>query len=257
MIVETRGIEDLRPEDIPAADVWTGGFPCQDISVAGKGAGLDGARSGLWHEWFRLIRLVRPRVVVVENVPGLLGRGMGRVVGDLASCGYDAEWDTFPTGLAFGHLRTRIWIVAYPRPPGLPLRRNANQNGSDEAHLFAGQRPSGIFKISLPAEKWADKPLLGRGIYGLPRRSHRIKALGNAIVPQIAEWIAGRLKAMDPTLETHADFFAGIGGFSLGFGRAGFRTVWANEIEPYCVKVLEKNFRREVGHGEESCEVGR
>jgi DNA (cytosine-5)-methyltransferase 1 len=73
-------------------DLLCGGFPCQDISNAGKRAGIDGERSGLWSEFARAIRELRPRYVVVENVAALLGRGMGRVLGDLAALGYDAEW---------------------------------------------------------------------------------------------------------------------------------------------------------------------
>src|SRR5574337_2126297 len=75
-----------------AVDVVSGGFPCQDISSAGKGAGIDGERSGLWREYARAIDALRPRYVVVENVAALLGRGLERVLGDLAALGYDAEW---------------------------------------------------------------------------------------------------------------------------------------------------------------------
>src|SRR5690606_28720166 len=89
--VRTVGAHNLAP-----VDLICGGFPCQDISVAGKGAGLDGERSGLWVEFARIVRELRPRFVVVENVPALLARGFGRVLGDLAACGYDAEWDCIP-----------------------------------------------------------------------------------------------------------------------------------------------------------------
>src|SRR5262249_38070938 len=77
-------------------DVICGGFPCQDISVAGKRAGIDGERSGLWSEFARIIGEVRPRYVIVENVAALLGRGLSRVLGDLASLGYDAAWNCIP-----------------------------------------------------------------------------------------------------------------------------------------------------------------
>ena len=108
-------VSELRGADVEPVDVLCGGFPCQDISVAGKGAGIDGARSGLWAEYARLVGELRPSYVVVENVPALLGRGLGRVLGDLAALGYDAEWDCLPA-CAFGapHRRDRIWIVAYP-----------------------------------------------------------------------------------------------------------------------------------------------
>jgi len=95
-------------------DVVSGGFPCQDISAAGSGAGIDGARSGLWGEMARIIREVGPRFVLVENSPMLTSRGLGRVVGDLAAMGYDAAWGVlgaFHAGAP--HKRERIWIVAH------------------------------------------------------------------------------------------------------------------------------------------------
>jgi DNA (cytosine-5)-methyltransferase 1 len=96
-------------------DVICGGFPCQDISVAGKGEGLAGARSGLWSEYSRLIGELRPRFAIVENVAALLSRGMDVVLGDLASLGYDAEWHCIPaSAVGAPHRRDRVWIVAYP-----------------------------------------------------------------------------------------------------------------------------------------------
>jgi DNA (cytosine-5)-methyltransferase 1 len=95
-------------------DVICGGFPCQDISYAGKGAGLAGARSGLWYEFARIIGQLRPRYVVVENVAALLTRGMGTVLGDLAALGYDAEWHVIPaSAVGAPHRRERVWIVAH------------------------------------------------------------------------------------------------------------------------------------------------
>ena len=94
-------------------DLISGGFPCQDISTAGKGAGIEGARSGLWSEYARIIREVGPRYVFVENVPALTTRGLNRVLGDLASLGFDAEWDCFSAaGVGAPHKRRRIFILA-------------------------------------------------------------------------------------------------------------------------------------------------
>ena len=94
-------------------DLISGGFPCQDISTAGKGAGIEGARSGLWSEYARIIREVGPRYVFVENVPALTTRGLNRVLGDLASLGFDAEWDCFSAaGVGAPHKRLRIFILA-------------------------------------------------------------------------------------------------------------------------------------------------
>jgi DNA (cytosine-5)-methyltransferase 1 len=109
-----KDVRDVGAHNLEWVDVICGGFPCQDLSLAGKGAGIDGARSGLWSEYARIVGELRPRYVIVENVPALLGRGMGRVLGDLAALGYDAEWDCLPAS-AFGapHRRDRLWIVAY------------------------------------------------------------------------------------------------------------------------------------------------
>lgn len=100
-------------------DVLTGGFPCQDISNAGKREGITGERSGLWKEYLRAIRALQPGYVIVENVSALLDRGMGVVLGDLASCGYDCEWDCIPAqAVGAPHRRDRVFIVAYPHRSG-------------------------------------------------------------------------------------------------------------------------------------------
>lgn len=100
-------------------DAICGGFPCQDISLAGAGAGIDGERSGLWREYARLIGETGPRWVIVENVSALLSRGLGRVLGDLAALGYDAEWHCIPAAaLGAPHRRDRLWLVAYPNCDG-------------------------------------------------------------------------------------------------------------------------------------------
>ena len=94
-------------------DVISGGFPCQDISAAGKGVGIDGERSGMWGEMARIIREVRPKYVFVENSPMLTSRGLGRVLGDLASMGFDARWGVLGAKyVGANHQRDRIWIVA-------------------------------------------------------------------------------------------------------------------------------------------------
>ena len=94
-------------------DVVSGGFPCQDISTAGKGAGIDGERSGMWAHMARIVREVGPRFVFVENSPALTFRGLDRVLGDLATLGYNAKWGVLSAaGAGAPHLRERIWIVA-------------------------------------------------------------------------------------------------------------------------------------------------
>ena len=97
-------------------DVVCGGFPCQDISFAGRGAGLAGERSGLWSEMARIISVARPRYVIVENVSALLSRGLGTVLGDLAEIGYDTEWHCIPASyVGAPHRRDRVWVVANAR----------------------------------------------------------------------------------------------------------------------------------------------
>jgi DNA (cytosine-5)-methyltransferase 1 len=116
-------------------DVVSGGFPCQDISAAGKGAGIDGARSGLWKEFARIIGEVRPRFAFVENSPNLTSRGLGRVLGDLAEMGFDARWCVLGADdVGAPHERKRIWIAAHAdggmRDRWADLQRREAQRGS-------------------------------------------------------------------------------------------------------------------------------
>jgi DNA (cytosine-5)-methyltransferase 1 len=144
--VRTLSADRLRSDGI-SVDVICGGFPCQDISRAGKGAGITGARSGLWAEYARLICELRPRYVIVENVSALLSRGLDRVLGDLAAIGYDAEWHCIRAAdVGAPHLRDRIWIVAYPqytdadrqRPHRTPLHEHGSTELRDEQERVAG-----------------------------------------------------------------------------------------------------------------------
>lgn len=175
--------EDVRQvgaHNLPPCDLLCGGFPCQDISQAGKQAGIDGERSGLWAEYARIIGELRPRYVVVENVAALLARGMGRVLGDLAACGYDATWDCIPaSSIGAPHRRDRLFIVAHAmrdRLEGLqqawPAARAAIRGTGDSW--------------------WTLEPALGRVADGVPHRVDRLRCLGNAVVPQVAE-VVGRV----------------------------------------------------------------
>ncbi|HCW3748784.1 DNA cytosine methyltransferase [Acinetobacter baumannii] len=118
-------------------DVISGGFPCQDISSAGKGAGIEGERSGLWSEMARIIGEVRPRYVFVENSPMLVSRGLTRVISDLAQMGYDAQWARFSAS-NFGapHIRDRIWIVAHAQ--GLGCEENGLSIGAQQKKPLSG-----------------------------------------------------------------------------------------------------------------------
>ncbi|NDG27158.1 MAG: DNA cytosine methyltransferase [Proteobacteria bacterium] len=125
-------------------DVVSGGFPCQDISAAGKGAGIDGERSGMWREMARIIHEVRPRFVFVENSPMLTSRGLGTVLGDLAAMGFDARWGVLGAkDVGANHQRDRIWIVA-----------NAMRQRWSGSKVYTSTEKSGW------PQKWTDlKPL--------------------------------------------------------------------------------------------------
>ena len=111
-------VGDVEKAQYPDADFICAGFPCQDISFAGGGAGLAGTRSGLWREVVRAIRVVGPRGTLLENVAALLSRGMGTVLGDLAEVGHDAEWHCIPAGaVGAPHVRDRVWIYSEPQHP--------------------------------------------------------------------------------------------------------------------------------------------
>jgi DNA (cytosine-5)-methyltransferase 1 len=113
--VRTLTAERLRADGVDHIDAICGGFPCQDISLAGKGAGLSGERSGLWFEYHRLIEEIRPSWVIIENVAALRSRGLDDVLRSLAEIGYDAEWHCIPaSAVGAPHRRDRVWIVAYP-----------------------------------------------------------------------------------------------------------------------------------------------
>lgn len=102
-------------------EIICGGFPCQDISVAGRGAGLAGERSGLWYQFHRLIEEFNPKYVIIENVAALRSRGLDAVLGSLAQIGYDGQWHCIPaSALGAPHQRDRVWLVAYAQRDGFP-----------------------------------------------------------------------------------------------------------------------------------------
>ena len=242
-----------RIESIGYADLICGGFPCQPVSHAGKRKGTEDSR-WLWPEFIRIVRMVRPRYVLVENVPGLLsaneGLAMSEVLGDLAESGYDCEWNRIGAcTVGAPHRRERVFIVAYPAGGRLvkrePEREKADDSGKtgepeadvayrndsgfvhrqaqeqptearfdaqrepqpggpvvadtalrDRDELAVDQRhgktaPQKIFGdgsgISGRRNRWPAEPGVGRVAHGVPSRVDRLKCLGNAIVPQVAE----------------------------------------------------------------------
>jgi len=146
-------------------DVVAGGFPCQDISAAGKGAGLDGERSGLWSEMARVIDEVRPRYVFVENSPMLTSRGLGVVLGDLAEMGYNARWGVLGAiDAGAPHKRDRIWILADADETGLEgaaSQRVRSGEGRD-SRLSDGEPSGEVPQVGRVGEWWATEPDVGR-----------------------------------------------------------------------------------------------
>ena len=202
-------VRKLTGKDVGPVDVVCGGFPCQDISCAGQQAGMDGTRSGLWSEIARLISEIRPTYVIVENVSNLLsgpserpGGWFGRVLGDLATIGFDAEWHCIPASyVGAWHRRDRVWLVAYP----------ASDSTGSATKPILRQRHLSV-ESGRGFARWPGRPDLPKSRFrgdddGLPRRLERNVALGNAVVPQIPE-IIGRaiLEA-----ESHADARDGCG----------------------------------------------
>jgi DNA (cytosine-5)-methyltransferase 1 len=259
-------VRELGVSIIPErVDVLCGGFPCQDISTAGRRAGIHGERSGLFFEIVRLARVLRPRYIVLENVAALTIRGLDTVLGELALCGYDAEWDCISAAsIGALHRRDRLFIVAYPMldPEGVQSRTVPEAQGEvwgraegglssgcgevlADTHLprcevcqpsGCGEAPSGrtdnvpdpqgqrggggdergdwpyadagpfegaradnrlrAFRDDV-GEWWAVEPDVGRVANGVPSRVDRLKCLGNAVVPQVGEYVGRCLVEFD------------------------------------------------------------
>lgn len=152
-------------------DIVAGGFPCQDISSAGKGAGIEGERSGMWVEMARIVCEVGPRYVFVENWPMLTSRGLGRVLGDLAEMGYDARWGVLGACDAGAeHVRDRIWILA-----------DANKSQCERGKLPIGTPTKHAIACH---PRWGkDKPGVDRMADGVANQVDRLAAIGNGQVP--------------------------------------------------------------------------
>ena len=182
---------DIRTIDwgtVEPVDLLCGGFPCQDISLAGKGAGLAGERSGLWVEYVKAIEILKPRYVLIENVSALRSRGLDQVLGSLAALGYDAEWHCIPAcAVGAPHRRDRVWIVAYPDSGRCEQLRG--QEPREEHDERAIPRAQCFCSDPLRGTEWVVEPAVGRVAHGVPHRVDRLRGLGNAIVPQIAEMI--------------------------------------------------------------------
>lgn len=198
-----RDIRTIDWRDVEPVDVVCGGFPCQPHSVAGRRKASEDDRD-LWPEVVRCLRETQPRWFVGENVTGLLssenGRFFGTVLRDLAACGFDVEWDCIPAcAVGAPHERDRVWIVAYPAGQGWTgLLRDFIQVGPQQKTEWA----STALDSSRAFDRWArcegvGEPPFFRGNDGISARVDRLRGLGNAIVPQIAEWLARRILAAD------------------------------------------------------------
>ncbi len=241
--VRTVGVHNLEP-----VDILCGGFPCQDISIAGKGAGINGKRSGLWWEFHRIISELRPRIIVLENVPAITTRGGRDVVGSLSEIGYDCEWTVISAQQCGApHLRKRWFCVAYPK--GIANKRwtaaNTNQNRERTANAIQSGRTAtnahvaeGVANTNsqhVKEQSWntesveqtrllerrtsKNKRLHEENYWnktqtpsafcrvddGISNRVDRIRALGNAIVPQCSQWVGEQILnsgLLDDLLET-------------------------------------------------------
>src|SRR3990167_726338 len=188
-------------------DIIYGGFPCQDISNAGTGKGLEGKRSGLFYEIVRLVDEIRPKFIFLENVPAIRTRGADKVIGELARLRYDARWITLSAcDVGANHKRERWWLLAHTMR-GQQWRKewenkveayalaNSLGDGRGEIGTREPSASSEIFAHAPPGggSWWAVEPDVGRVAHGVPNRVDKIKCLGNAVVPKQAKEAFKRL----------------------------------------------------------------
>ena len=182
-------VRDVGKHNLAPVDVMVGGFPCQDISHAGKKAGINGEQSGLWYEFARIIGELQPTAVVIENVSTLRNRGLDSVLRSLASLGYDAEWHCVPAYyVGSPQVRNRIWIVAYPMQSGFAGRWASRFRRWGDGQEKIGSSCRGG-DTQGDVQCWPE-PAVDRVAYGLPQQVLGINAMGNAIVPQMANFWA-------------------------------------------------------------------
>ena len=184
-----RDIRECGKHNLEYVDVICGGFPCQDISYAGRGAGLAGERSSLFFEAIRVARELQPRILVLENVAALLTRGMDGVLAALAEYGFDAEWRLLSAKeFGFPQLRERVFIVAHND------RRYCRASGPAETKT----RPANVL-----IDRTIEAPRMGRrrsimsqvdsAVYGVPGIVDQLRGFGNAVIPDKAEWIGQQI----------------------------------------------------------------
>lgn len=212
-------IHDVRGEKIGTVDLLTGGFPCQPFSIAGKRRGSEDDRY-LWPEMLRVIHEVQPRWVLGENVHGIVNLALDQVLADLESEGYEVQTFLVPAcAVNAPHRRNRIWLIANTQSAKRELSRNTWErragfaNGScDDERSFSdaeSEQTGRLFKRGVPANISASRDWTGQtaawstestfcGVAdGVPRRMERLRALGNAIVPQVAAVFFDAMKHVD------------------------------------------------------------
>jgi len=186
---ESKQYEDITKAEITErVDIISGGFPCQDISVAGKMEGITGKRSGLWGEMFRIIRTINPGYIIIENSPALLIRGFERVLCDLSQGGYDAEWQCI-SNVSFGypHKRERLYVIAYTNEKR--LQGNIRKQGTTNS-IFRKWTPNQNDGYSLSKrihEIGASEDI--RNGNGFQNWSHRVGSIGNSVNPTVAYYL--------------------------------------------------------------------
>ena len=193
-----RDVREVGKHNLTPVDIIAGGFPCQDVSFNGLRKGLDGDRSTLWSEFYRIVCEIQPKWIVIENVRGLFSSDDGeffrKILWELSEQGYDAEWRIIKTGYEFGlpHQRERVFIVAYPSSKRWETFKVFNREPQKDAWVSKqlgitdGQK---VWRISN-----AD---FCRTLDGFPDAMDRLKALGNAVVPQAAEFIGRSIMEAD------------------------------------------------------------
>ena len=196
-------IKEVKTSDLPKADIVSGGFPCTDISIANNDPeGIAGSRSGLWGEQFRIIRDIRPKYALVENVSALLIRGMGKVIGDLASIGYDTEWQVIPSSWSGApHRRDRVWILAYPKSER--WEAIAFQGKFNNEKFQKEQREWKRFLTNAPRADYSPvgwdeiKDFVCGADDGDSNIVDRLQMLGNGQQVQTVQWIGERIMEFD------------------------------------------------------------
>jgi DNA (cytosine-5)-methyltransferase 1 len=202
-------LEDGCGSCLSPVDVICAGFPCQPVCHHGHRRARDDER-WLWPEVCRLVGEMEPGYVLLENVSGLLhaGRGFSHILADLAGLGFDAEWECLPAvTVGASHYRERVWIVAYraddgcdDEPASRVYLRGPRRNDFDRRGAYPPRRDAGSAAWRAYTESAGPEPGILREAYGLSGGVDRVYALGNAVVPDIAEWIGRRILEADEAM---------------------------------------------------------